>query len=1004
MYCCCWGETDCADFGLTAKDQCFPLLYGKEIIYEISFQNGNLVIVLRNGKTILFEEQESLAQQRHKAKVVAVKGESIHTAVSGESHVLFLTRAGEVYELMCFAKKSETVCPRLIPNLQGIPIIQIACGRHHSLALSQDGKLFSWGLNTFGQLGITKKKVVLSSPRHLVNLEGVPLAQISAGGAHSIAVSLSGTVFTWGRNNAGQLGLGSTEDKYSPNIVRSLEQKKTIFVSCGEEHTAILTKDGMVFTFGAGGYGQLGHNSSRNELKPRLVAELLGVQVSQIACGWYHTLAYVCTTGKLYTFGCGLQGQLGNRKRCNQLVPLSAELPLTTKNGESLYKIPNLIKRIHAGGNQSMIIYSEVENCSISEDQFANSMNKRIAILNDGTVQKWINNTDNKKRMKIKREIGIIFSSASCVNGSFLETSNDQHFKTSPVELGVDMSAVYLFFEKVKQRPYIFEEVKTSVKKMLASLTDSPICAEALRVYLIVPELIRLLDEEYDISLLTDLLSNAILNLKKDKRKMFASLLTAFPTSFFKMFVNLYQRVSKQCFQKTMEKYSEKNIKQLKMILHILQSFYQVNLDAGLKIQEQNFYVPEVTRAFKDLRDRCLQLRNWEEFKNPMLLLLSLKDFPCIFDMEGKLEMFELGNAIALQKMIPGMDNSLPVRRENILQDAFHFLRRRSPNNFQAPLQVYFSREQGVDQGGLSQEFFTLVTKELCTPEANIFKHYEDSRLIWFPEDGSRTGDEYHLAGEICGLALYNRCVADFHFPLALYKKLLNIRPTLEDMHELSPTEGRCLQGLLDEDYDDVIDRLMLDFTKLSTNDGSVAELIPDGEATPVTRHNRKQYVDAYVDYVFNTSVKKNFEDFAYGFKKGCSNVMWAMFVPVELMAIIHGNTVYDWEQLEKNAKYIGYDVSSEVIKNFWTVFHDLSEEMKKRFLAFLTGTDRIPVGGMEKFTFTICNQGFLYSDLFYPSANTCARILYLPCYSSIEALRIRLQHALQFFEEFGLA
>ncbi|XP_043917383.1 probable E3 ubiquitin-protein ligase HERC4 isoform X4 [Protopterus annectens] len=970
MNCCCWGESDCADFGLTVKDQCFPLLYKKDTIYEISFQNGNLVIVLRNGKAITFEEQESLAQQRHKAKVVAVKDETIYTAVSGESHVLFLTRAGKVYEFMRFPKKSKTVCPRLIPNLQAAPIIQIACGRHHSLALSQDGKLFSWGSNTFGQLGITKETASLSSPHHLVSLEGIPLAQISAGGAHSVAVSLSGTVFTWGRNNAGQLGLGSTEDECSPNIVKSLESKKTIFVSCGEEHTAILTKDGMVFTFGAGGYGQLGHNSSRNELKPRLVAELLGVQVSQIACGWYHTIAYVCTTGNLYMFGCGLQGQLGNRKRCNQLVPL------TTKKYIRFCKVPNLIKRIHAGGNQSMIIYSEVENCSISEGQFANSTGKRIAILNDTTVQKWITSPCDKKKNKRKREIDITFSSASCLNGSFLETSNDQHFKTSPVELGVDMSAVNRFIGKVKQCPYILNQVKKSVKKMLESLTDSPICAEALRVYLIVPELLRLLNEEYDISLLTDLLSNAILQLKKDKRKMFVSLLIAFPTSYFMMFVNLYQRVSKQCFEKTVDECSENNVNQLKMTLQILQILYQANLDAGLKIQEHNFYVPEVAFIFQ-VMCRSIILGN----RNTLLKYLM---------------------------MIEGMDNSLPVRRENILQDAFHFLRRSSPNNFQAPLQVSFSREQGIDQGGLSQEFFTLVTKELCAPEANIFKHYEDSRLIWFHEDGYRTGDEYHLAGEICGLALYNKCMADFHFPLALYKKLLNIRPALEDMHELSPTEGRCLQGLLDEEYDEVIDGMMLDFTKLNTNDGSVAELIPDGEATPVTRHNRKQYVDAYVDYVFNSSVKKNFEDFANGFKKGCSADMWTIFVPVELMAVIHGNTAYDWEQLEKNVKYRGYDVSSEVIKNFWTAFHGLSEEMKKRFLAFLTGSDRIPVGGMEKFTFTICYKEHLdpdlHPDFFYPSANTCTHILSLPCYSSIEALRIKLQHALQFYEEFGLA
>ena len=105
-------------------------------------------------------------------------------------------------------------------------------------------------------------------------------------------------------------------------------------MACGAEHTVCLTEEGGVFSFGSGQYGQLGHGSKSDEQLPRKIIELMGTEVTQIECGRKHTLAFVPTRGRLYAFGLGGSGQLGN----------SAYTSSTTPQGKffNLFKMPIL--------------------------------------------------------------------------------------------------------------------------------------------------------------------------------------------------------------------------------------------------------------------------------------------------------------------------------------------------------------------------------------------------------------------------------------------------------------------------------------------------------------------------------------------------------------------------------------------------------------------------------------------------------------------------------------
>ncbi|NXQ42417.1 HERC5 ligase, partial [Catharus fuscescens] len=324
-------------------------------------------------------------------------------------------------------------------------------------SVCEGGELFTWGRNTHGQLGVGSQTTLTHKPQLVERLKGIPLAQIAAGGAHSTTVSLSGAVYSWGKNSFGQLGLGDTKDRDCPTYVGALEHWKTVFISCGADHTAVLSKEGLVCTFGAGESGQLGHNSTRNELLPRVVAELWGARVTHIACGRWevlmicllrkYTVVYVLSLDKFYFCGSADEGQLENQRKPNQLIPLPINSSVNT--GKSCQS------NDHCRCIQSIFccIFNFVDVLMyFTQNSYLNG----IATLEDKEVDAWISNS--KCWEHIKKNIRLIFSSEACINGSFLD-KRDKHFKTSKEVSGIDMSEVKRFYEKISEKQTVYREV-----------------------------------------------------------------------------------------------------------------------------------------------------------------------------------------------------------------------------------------------------------------------------------------------------------------------------------------------------------------------------------------------------------------------------------------------------------------------------------------------------------------------------------------------------------------
>lgn len=213
--------------------------------------------------------------------------------------------------------------------LKNEKIIYIDGGNAHSIALSESGKIFTWGWNAFGQLGNGTN--LNSSVPVMVDTNGVlkgkKVIKVVSGAYHNLALTSDGLLISWGRNFNGQLGNGDNHDKNTPVFVDlngSLKNKKIVEISASGNFSAVLTSDGKVYTWGSNNYGQLGINNFIDNYAPIAVdtnGYLAAKMVTQIATGYYHSLA-IDSDGVIYSWGDNTYGQLGNNTFTMSNVPV----------------------------------------------------------------------------------------------------------------------------------------------------------------------------------------------------------------------------------------------------------------------------------------------------------------------------------------------------------------------------------------------------------------------------------------------------------------------------------------------------------------------------------------------------------------------------------------------------------------------------------------------------------------------------------------------------------
>ncbi len=219
--------------------------------------------------------------------------------------------------------------PQFIPLPMEARPCQISAGSAHSLILCDDGSVYGFGANGSGQLGLGHKNNQ-STPQLIPMPRRTRPCQISAGGDYSLILCDDGSVYGFGDNAQGQLGLRHNTNQSTPQLIPMPREARPCQISASAQHSLILCDDGSAYGFGYNAFGQLGLRRNTNQSTPQLIPMPLDARPCQVSAGYFHSLI-LCDDGSVYGFGDNASGQLGLNHTTEQSTPQFIPMPLDAR-------------------------------------------------------------------------------------------------------------------------------------------------------------------------------------------------------------------------------------------------------------------------------------------------------------------------------------------------------------------------------------------------------------------------------------------------------------------------------------------------------------------------------------------------------------------------------------------------------------------------------------------------------------------------------------------------
>eukprot|EP01124_Arcella_intermedia_P036590 TRINITY_DN9613_c3_g4_i1.p1 TRINITY_DN9613_c3_g4~~TRINITY_DN9613_c3_g4_i1.p1 ORF type:complete len:386 (-),score=78.10 TRINITY_DN9613_c3_g4_i1:11-1168(-) len=254
-----------------------------------------------------------------------------HTHILTSSNNLYSFGDNEVGQLGIGINKSPIELPLLIVCFGEVKMVK--CGHWHSLALLLDGRVFAWGSNEYGQLGVGHPSNKYN-PTQVTPMEG-KITQIDCGGNFSGALRSDGVLFCWGGNEKGQIG--------NPSKIENLS---IVQFSCGFSHVLALTQNGDLYGWGNNDSGQLGIGNTRSQFQPTKIISI-PTMIDKIGCGSFFSMALL-RNGSLYSWGQNTNGELG-------ITPYNLSVPTKIES------ISDRIIEMNCGWRNAMVITSSYD-------------------------------------------------------------------------------------------------------------------------------------------------------------------------------------------------------------------------------------------------------------------------------------------------------------------------------------------------------------------------------------------------------------------------------------------------------------------------------------------------------------------------------------------------------------------------------------------------------------------------------------------------------------------
>ncbi|KAG7953992.1 hypothetical protein I3843_12G138000 [Carya illinoinensis] len=393
--------------------------------------------------------------------------------------------------------------------------------------------------------------------------------------------------------------------------------------------------------------------------------------------------------------------------------------------------------------------------------------------------------------------------------------------------------------------------------------------------------------------------------------------------------------------------------------------------------------------------------------QNPGLLEKSLSMLlkaPRLIDFDNKRAYFRSRIRQQHEQHLSG-PLRISVRRAYVLEDSYNQLRMRPTLDLKGRLNVQFQGEEGIDAGGLTREWYQLLSRVIFDKGALLFTTVGNNAT--FQPNPNSVYQTEHLSyfkfvGRVVAKALFDGQLLDVYFTRSFYKHILGAKVTYHDIEAVDPDYYKNLKWMLENDVSDSLDltfSMDADEEKhilYGKNEVTDYELKPGGRNIRVTEETKHEYVDLVAGHILTNAICPQIESFLEGFTELVPRELISIFNDKELELLISGLPEIDLDDLKANTEYTGYTAASSAIQWFWEVVKAFNKEDMARLLQFVTGTSKVPLEGFRALQGISGPQRFQIHKAYgapdrLPSAHTCFNQLDLPEYTSKEQLQERL-------------
>lgn len=360
--------------------------------------------------------------------------------------------------------------------------------------------------------------------------------------------------------------------------------------------------------------------------------------------------------------------------------------------------------------------------------------------------------------------------------------------------------------------------------------------------------------------------------------------------------------------------------------------------------------------------------------------------------------------------------NALPshikiqVTRQTLFEDSFHTIMRLPAYELRRRLYIIFKGEEGLDYGGVSREWFFLVSHEALNPMYCLFEYANKNNYSLQINPASYVNPEhltfFKFIGRFIAMALYHGRFIYSGFTMPFYKRMLGKKLVMKDIESIDPEFYNSLVWVKENNVEECNLELYhsVDFEVL----GQVIhhELIKNGDKEKVTEENKENYLMLMTEWRMTRGIEQQTQAFLDGFNEVVPIEWLKYFDERELELLLCGMQEIDVEDWQRHTIYRHYTRSSKPIQWFWQFVRQSDNEKRARLLQFVTGTCRVPVGGFAELMGSNGPQRFCIEKVgkesWLPRSHTCFNRLDLPPYKSYEQLVEKLTYAIEETDTFG--